>query len=159
MLNIFRSLDNPAGRGQAGFTLIELLTVISIIGILAALSVSSYKTYVGSAGYSVARQSLGDARIALEASLVEPDRTYSAVNYTQNVQGMLNDASAAQLLPQFQVSRQTSFELYHDPDCLDASCLSDRLMVRHCRGTKYTYWTRFGDGAEATLEDVPGAGC
>jgi prepilin-type N-terminal cleavage/methylation domain-containing protein len=159
MLRKINSLRAEGVSREAGFTLIELLVIISIIGILAALSISSYRVYISSAGNAVAKQSLEQARIALEASVTEPDSTYPAVNVNQASQGPMLDPNAALLLPAFQVSRQTRVSVYHDPVCADASCLADQLTVRHCRGLKYSYWVRFGDGADALVEDLPGVGC
>ena len=148
-----------ARRNEEGFTLIELLTVIGILGILAWLSINSYHTYISSAGYAVAKESLKQAQTALEASFVVPDAVYPNVNFSQNSQGPLTDASAAAVYPEFQVPRKVGVTLFHDGSCVVASCLAEQIEVRHCRGDKYLYWSRWGDGTEALVEDIPGNGC
>ena len=154
-----KTLANKPIQSEQGFTLIELLVTISILGILAAISLPAYRLYISSAGYRVSLQSVRDARIALEASTTSPDAVIAAVTFSQSSPGRLSDATAVQLLPEFQVSPKTSFAMVHDPDCLDAGCVADSLVVRHCRGTKYAFFTRYGDGAEALVEDLPGSGC
>jgi len=145
---------------ESGFTLIELLVSISIIGVLAAISIASYRVYVSSAAYHAALSSLSQAHIALEASTNNPDVEVAAIaSYSQVTPGQLLNATANQLLPAFQVSPKTVFVVTHDPACIDISCIADSLVVRHCRGTQYAYFTRFGDGAEATVENVPTNGC
>ncbi len=146
-------------RGERGFTLIELLTIIGIIGVLAMLSMSSFRVYRASAAYAAVQTSLNQARVAMEASLTEPDVTYADVSlYEQTAQGRLLDDHAAALLPQFQVSRNTKFTIVHDSACLDASCVADQISIRHKSGTKYAYWMRFGDGLDILVENAPGAG-
>jgi prepilin-type N-terminal cleavage/methylation domain-containing protein len=144
---------------SGGFTLIELLTTIGILGLLVSLSLNSYSLYVASAGYGVAQLSLRQGITSMEASLSVPDKVYDSFNYSQAMQGALSDNDASQFLPEFQVPRLTKVSVMYDNGCNDASCTSQRMTVRHCRGVKYTFWSRFGDGTEALVEDLPGVGC
>ena len=143
---------------ERGFTLIELLTIIGIIGVLSALSMNSFTLYRATASYAAVQQSLSQARTALESSYSEPDATFPDVSFDQTVQGRLLDANASTLLPQFQVSRNTKFSIMHDSTCTTAACVSDQITVRHKSAHKYAYWTRFGDGLDVLVEDVPGVG-
>jgi len=145
-------------QGEQGFTLIELLTIIGIVGVLSALSLNSFTLYRSSAAYAAVQESLNQARVALEASYSEPDATFPDVSYDQMVQGKLFDANAQALLPQFQVSPKTKISIEHDSTCDNATCISDQITIRHRQGKKYAFFTRYGDGLDIFVGDVPGEG-
>jgi prepilin-type N-terminal cleavage/methylation domain-containing protein len=144
---------------ERGFTLIELLTVIGILGVLYYLTLTSLTVVKANAGHKTAMRLAQDARTSVEGALSEPDTIYPFAEFTQTTQGSITDAAGSQIIPEVQVSRQTSFTFYYDPDCADASCTATRVQARHCLGKSYVVWTRFGDGEEILLDSVPGAGC
>jgi prepilin-type N-terminal cleavage/methylation domain-containing protein len=148
-------------RKEAGFTLIELMTVVVTIGALAGMAVMSFKDYRAKAAYGVAEQTLNDARTALEAALSEPDAVFAftLANVAQSTPGAFTDPNANDLFPGFRLPKDVKVTVYHDPTCLDSTCLSKAVEVRHCTGIDYVDWQRFGDGVEIKLEHIAGSGC
>ena len=148
-----------ATRNERGFTLIEMLTVIGILGVLAYLTLTSLAVQRANAANKSAITSLGNARIALDAAMAEPDAVYPSVSIIQTSQGPISDPDAAQLLPAFQVTHKTAFTYFHDPACDNASCTTDEIIVKHCYGSSFALFSRYGDGTEVYLDQIPGAGC
>ena len=148
-------------KRDSGFTLIELLTVIGIIGVVSGLALQSFKEYRARAAYAVAEQTLNDARIALEAALSEPDAAYAfdLTNLSQNTPGPMSDANARSLFPGLNLPKDIKITVNHDQTCISGACLSKSVAVRHCTGTEYVTWQRYGDGVEIKLDHVAGGGC
>jgi prepilin-type N-terminal cleavage/methylation domain-containing protein len=146
-------------KSARGFTLLELMVCMTLITILAGLGLSAMRVYRARGANAVAQTTLGDARTVLEGSLNDVDNTFALVSwYEQSDPGVLHDASARALLPNFFVPRNVKFSVFHDPTCLDSSCMSDALEVQHCFGDHYSYYTRAGDGVDVRME-VAGDGC
>lgn len=148
-------------KRDSGFTLVELLTVIAIIGVVAGLGLQSFKEYRAKSAYAVAEQTLGDARVALEAALSEPDAAFpfDLTNLSQSAPGPFADANANSLFPGFRVPKNVKVTVNHDPSCVSGACLSKSVEVRHCTGLDYVTWQRYGDGVEIKLEHISGSGC
>ena len=145
---------------QRGFTLIELLTVVSLIGILAILAMSSLNSYRHKAAYTVSVRSLRDAQTSHEAALNVPDAIYAVTGLiVQNTPGPITNASAAQVLPAFQLPKNVEIQFSYDPTCNTAACVSSYIRIDHCLGTEHVEWTRFGDGLESLAENVIGSAC
>lgn len=147
-------------QNQRGFTLIELLTTIGIIAILGGLSIQIFREYRQRATYAVVEQTLKDARTAVEAGYADADNLPPAIPLTVlSVPGPPAVASAARLLPGFSVPKASKVRVSFDPECTDFSCEQVFLQVRHCGGSEYASWIRFGDGTELTLPEIAGRGC
>jgi prepilin-type N-terminal cleavage/methylation domain-containing protein len=145
---------------EQGFTLIELLVVIAIIGVLSGLSFSNMQAYKRTTAYSVATQTVKDARTALEAGLVKEALTLPAVGpVSQSAAGTPTDASMVQVFPGFLLSQNVKVTVSFDPSCIDPSCTSAFIEARHCQGEQYLNWTRLGDGVELLVQNIAGVGC
>lgn len=143
-----------------GFTLLEVLIVISIVGILSVSSIEIFKLYISRSAYSVAQQTLYDARTALESGPSEVDSTVPFLPYqTQTNAGKLSDPIASRLLPSFRNPKNVHFSLSHDPDCSAGWCVADFMTVKHCKASEYLMWERLGNGLDLTFEHLPGGGC
>lgn len=151
-------METRTNQYEAGFTLIELFVVISVIGVLAAISLSSFKVYRASAQYSVADQTLGFAKRALEAGVVGQEDDIPAVGLTsQSASGSIQNNQASELLPGMLLPNNVELKVMHDPDC--SGCTKDMLEVQHCSAKQLARWVRFDDGVEVTLDKVAGGGC
>lgn len=146
-------------KAQQGFTLIELLTVILIIGILAHLSINTFYEYRKSAYYSAVQRMIHDARGAAAASQSNVQSLPPAIPFSSfKTPGTLPEPVYS-YLPGIQLARKTSITAKYDPDCIEASCISEFIQANHCDGDRYSSWTRFGDGSEILLENIDGKGC
>lgn len=147
-------------RTERGFTLIELLTVLVILSILSGLGMYSFSVYQARAAYIVAEQTMSDARTDLEASITSVDNPPGSVAlYAQAIQGPLQNAAAAALLPSTRVPRNVKFQVSYDSGCIDGGCQSEFIQVNHCNGSEYVRWIRFGDGVDVLLDHLAGSGC
>lgn len=147
-------------KNEKAFTLLELMAVLAILSILMSLAMFSLTEYTATAGYSVAASTLRDARTALGASFNDANTAPPALGLTtQTSPGGIQDNTARLLLPGMQLPSNVKFSVSYDPSCTDASCESEYLQVRHCRGNEYIRWIRYGDGLDVLLEHISGVGC
>jgi prepilin-type N-terminal cleavage/methylation domain-containing protein len=152
---------HPTISSQRGFTLIELLTVISILGVLTALSLRNLTDLKAKAAYAGVSTLVGEVRTGVNAAVLnDPDNPPASVgSVTQTGGGQLSDASARNLLPTIRLASNLSLTIEHDSGCVSSACSADSAVVKHCQGTEYAAWTRFGDGIEVQIDKIPGAGC
>lgn len=145
---------------EHGFTLIELLTTIALVATLGGLSLQVFRGYKQRAAYAVVEQTLKDGRTAVEAAYADADNLPAALSLTTlTTPGSPGVGSVARILPGFTVPRATKVSVSFDPECTDLSCEQVFLQVRHCGGSEYASWIRFGDGTELSLPEIAGKGC
>ncbi len=143
-----------------GLTLIELLVVLVMIAALSLVSINSFKNYKERAFYATAVVTLTNARKAADASIIRLENPPAAVPaFTQSVGGVLTDAAAQSYLEGLVLQPDTRIDVTYRPNCGGAVCLTDFIQVRHCDGRRYTSWSRFANGTQLLLEDLPGTGC
>lgn len=145
---------------EQGFTLVELLVVLAIVAILGALGITAFRVYQANAAYSVASDTMRNARTAFEAGITNLDTPPASFGLTlQTAQGTISDANARSVLPGMTLPKNVSFRVSYDADCLAANCQSAFIQVNHCQGSEYIQWIRFGDGMGILLEKLSGKGC
>ena len=143
-----------------GFTLIELMTAIATLGILSAMSIQSFKIYRENAHYTRAASALRNGEVAVHAALSTPDIVLPSVNmYSQVVAGEIADLSAREIVPGLVLPVDVRVRVYNDPTCSNGGCIAQFLQANPCHGTSYANWTRFGDGEEILITNLPGVGC
>ena len=150
---------NSRSRNQQGFTLLELLVVIGIISLLCYLGLTSFWVYRADAAYSVAQSVLRNSKVSIEAGQTDTSNLPGPVDIVQTAQGPIQDVAARAYLPNMQLPRNVKFSAQYDPDCLDETCQSDLIEIKHCLGKQYIRWIRFGDGSEPQMLPIQGSGC
>jgi prepilin-type N-terminal cleavage/methylation domain-containing protein len=144
-------------NAQKGFTLIELLTVIGTLGLLLAISLQSFGEYKKQAYYTVAGQTLRDARIAYAAAESDADASLPSITTLINAQGMLSGPEAT-VLPGLLLPNNIALNLSHNPACNGGGCDLISISVAHCKGDEFLNWSRAGDASELLLEHISGTG-
>ena len=143
---------------QNGFTLIELLVAILLIGVLSYLGLTSFWVYRSDAAYSVAQEVMYNSRVTVAAG-ENADSPPPATSFVQTVQGPITDGNGKLYMPGMELPQEVKLTAQYDPTCVDSSCQSDFLEVRHCLSAEYIQWVRFGDDVETELDNLPGGGC
>lgn len=147
-------------RSERGFTLVELLTIVAIIGVLANLSVNSFIVYRSKAAYSNCQKTVRDVRMSAELGTSDPDNPPGAVAlYTQNTPGPITGVAASNYLRGMAVPKNMKVRVSYDPTCVVGGCVSSWAELKHCQGTEYIQWIRFGDGTDQLIENIAGTGC
>lgn len=144
----------------SGFTLVELMVVIGIVGVLVKMSATSFLIYRSKAAYAVAENTVRNAILAAEGSLVNTDNPPASFSYTtQSTSGGVTDPTMAAFLLNYQIPRNVLFGASYDNTCDNSGCEYFKLEAKHCSGTKFPRYIRYGDGFDIYVEDLPAIGC
>ncbi len=141
-----------------GFTMIELLISVAIIGVLAALSMSAFFIYKNDAEYAKAETDLRNARTAFEAGIQDDPSGSLALAFTGTGGGVL-PVAMQNVLPNAMTSKDVKLGVQYDacPAGGGAGVLSQYLVATSCNAHRAAMWTRFCDGIEVFVGEVPGA--
>ena len=144
-------------NSERGFTLIELLTVMMILSILSFLSLNSFWVYRASAAYALVESTLKNSITAAEATANRVDNPSPPVGWAfQNTPGTLQNAALASYLSGIRLPNKTSVTAFYDPDCVNAACMSDYILVQNCQSQEYAFWAKWGDGWATTVRNIRG---
>jgi prepilin-type N-terminal cleavage/methylation domain-containing protein len=161
MNNTVRSDTGRRRNKQRGFSLVEMLSVIATMGALATISIQTFVVYKAEGYYSNSESGMRNAKLALEAGLVNEDRfPANRVLWTvSDTPGRVTVNDAALIAPGLNNNPNSYIYVYHNTGCVGGGwCLSDWITSRHCGSKEYTYWYRYANGYEQMVSHVDTAG-
>ncbi len=154
---ISKTLTSLKQQREQGFTMIELLISISIIGILASLALTSFSIYRENAEYTKAESDLRNSRVAMEAGTQDISGAFSlALSYSGTAGGNV-PAPLDSVMPQAVTSSDVRLGVAYDscPVGAGAGAVEQYIISSSCKGRKSVSWTRFCDGMEVTIPELP----
>lgn len=146
-------------RSEAGFTLIELITVIGILGVLAGISLQTFGVYRENAFYAASEEILRNARTALDVGRANEENFPARILFTQSFTGgRVTGADAALIAPGLTNNNRSYVYVYHNPTCTTGWCLTDYITSRNCKSEEYTYYYRYANGFDSTMDHISALG-